>query len=68
MKFRHIRDVCKVCWPEVREELKAHAGGCGCTFELVAHGTTRPDWMTMDEHPAEVGGHVQAATCGVSGS
>jgi transposase len=50
-KFRHIEDVCKNCWGELVEKLKAHAGDCGCTFELEVRGAPRPAWLTM-EHPA----------------
>lgn len=48
-KFRHIKDVCKNCWPDLVKELKDHAAGCGCAFELEARGAPRPPWMTMEE-------------------
>ncbi len=48
-KFRHIKDVCKACWPELAKRLQEHKGDCGCEFELVACGASKPEWMKLEE-------------------
>lgn len=48
-RFNNIRDVCKECWPEVRDRLLGHTADCGCTVTLMCCGAPQPDWMTLEE-------------------
>ena len=53
-KWRNVKDVCKACWPSVREELNQHGRSCGCVIELTPYHATLPKWLTLKETPAEV--------------
>ena len=46
-KFRAIKHFCEKCWPQIRDELNEHTGGCGCTVELVGKGCSLPTWLTL---------------------
>lgn len=46
VKFRHIEDVCRACWPALAGRLAAHAGDCGCTITLQVN-SPRPPWMVL---------------------
>jgi hypothetical protein len=51
-KRRTVDYFCKECFPEIRQKLVHHAGGCGCQFELVGYqGTVLPSWLTLEERP-----------------
>jgi hypothetical protein len=48
-KWRSVKDVCKACWPKVREELLQHEAACpaNCTIELRGRGANLPAWMHL---------------------
>jgi hypothetical protein len=48
-KWRTVRYVCEECFQSyIVPQLEAHAGVCGCKFELCAKsGHSIPPWITM---------------------
>lgn len=46
-KWRNVEDFCRRCWDGVRAKLLAHAGPCGCQFELVGYHTGLPWWLSL---------------------
>lgn len=57
-KWRTVTWFCRECFQHrVAGRLIAHAGPCGCTFELVGKGwQPLPEWITLEDScPVEAG-------------
>lgn len=50
-RWNTIKHFCQACFPEIQNQLIAHAGSCGCEFNLTArsgHGPL-PEWIKMPD-------------------
>ena len=48
-KWRTVEHFCQMCFrSRVVPRLKAHAGDCGCSFNLVFKGGKKPSWLRME--------------------